>query len=152
MARKFGLFTMMFLFAISLYSQREVILLPCSGFDLDTDYSEHLGQKEGAKSDLVFCQGGGNEYLRAENGTRWAIPITNNYALGLDWIQKAEYNAPINQFSGYPDIFFEARGYGPDIGTVYYLRTSEGNYAIIRINNYITTDPNPQVCRQLIQE
>jgi hypothetical protein len=119
-------------------------------FDLDTG-SQFSTNATGVNYDLLFgCSANGNEFLRVLNGASWANSLTNNFALGLDVMRQATYSAPINQFSGYPDLFY---GYGrsieDQIGKVYYVRTAEGSLAKIRISAFRTVDANPRVCRNL---
>lgn len=130
----------------------EVTLSPSAPFDLDTG-AQFSTQAPNLKYDLVFGCGSGNEYLRALNGATWASSMTNNFALGLDTMKQATYAAPRNDFSGYPDLFHNARAQSAEqTGKVYYIQTPEGNLAKIRILRFKAMDPNPQVCRTLILE
>jgi hypothetical protein len=131
-------------------SAAEVTLSASSGFDLDTGYSEALGYWHGVAYDLVFsCGPQGHEYLRALGNASWAASPNNDFSAGPEVLRAATYAAPRNTSSGYPDLFHTRRDFVPTVGTVYFVRTTEGNLAKMRIAGYQAVDSNPYVCRHL---
>jgi hypothetical protein len=126
---------------------------PSSGFDLDGGYSEAVvGYKAGTTYDLVFgCGLNGEEFLRALTGTSWVRSPNDDFTVGPEILRQAQYAAPTDAASGYPDLFRVASRASANekVGTVYFVRTSDHNLAKVRIAGYQAVDPNPMVCRQL---
>ena len=65
-------------------------------------------------------------------------------------MKQASFSAPINPASGYPDLlYFSSNLSQQQRGTVFYVKTSEGNLARLRIEGFDPPVKQPAICRNL---
>ena len=137
---------------LRLGSAHEVTLSPTIGIDLETGYTQAATISSGIAYDLVFsCGPDGTEFLRALGSTAWTPSPNTDFSVGYEVLKGASYASPAHA-SGYPDIFHTWKNLVPAVGTIYLIRTTEGNLAKVRIAGYHSVSPNPYVCRSLSLE
>lgn len=121
------------------------VTLYANGLDLDTG-QRHSNYKM-ANMDLTFSGGdvGFNSYLRALNNLSWrSMGLIDLSKITYQELKNAGYTRKKHAKSNYYDLFHEHPSNSPVTGHVYFLKTSKGNFAILKILNYPTESiPGP---------
>jgi hypothetical protein len=101
--------------------------------------------------DLLFgCWPESRESLRALDGVSWFEKGVANFdAIPYRDLRDANYAAPTNPETGYPDLYFAHMSNVPGKGYTFYIKTPEGNVAKLQITGYELVDNNPAVCRNM---
>lgn len=129
-----------------------ITLRPLDRINLEDGWASGVKQP-GVLYDLVYVTGsGGIEILRAENGVYWHLRgVAHFESIIYREIRDAQYYAPKNQRTGYPDLFYSHRSNVPPVNTVFFVRTKENNVAKVQILNYINEYYGNQVVSRNIR-
>lgn len=130
------------------------VLLPLEWFDLDTGTVTQTPGGEDLKWDLVWeCPLQGFAALTALNNASWfSAGVIDFERIKYAHLVEANYRSPINPQTGQPNLFYEFGSNVPRPGFVYYLKTSDGNFAKVQIVDYHYdpgVTPDPAVCRNI---
>lgn len=133
---------------------QEITLLPLEWFDLDTGTPTQTPNQENLLWDLVWgCPPQGFASLTALNGTSWfSAGITNFERIKYAHLAHANYSSPINPQTQQPNLFYRFGSNVPRAGFVYFVKTSDGNFAKIQIIDYpydAGVTPAPNICRNI---
>lgn len=99
-------------------------------------------------TDITFeCWPQGNESLRASKGVSWSDQGVMNFEkIKYRQIRDAKFISLKHKRTKHLNLFFAHKSSVPGIGHVFFIKTVEGNVAIIQIVGYIS-NPNPNACR-----
>ena len=143
------------LVAIEAHAAEQVKLIGCAKVDFETMSNSAHPPNVNYQiwHDLDFCAANENEYLRAMQGVSWAESPTSNFALGPNYMMKAQYTSRKHPLSGYPDLFHHWAGSSDSvIGKVYWIKTAEGNLVKMRIKNFVPYQKQRGIVRDMIIE
>ncbi|MFS4493728.1 hypothetical protein [Maribacter sp. 2308TA10-17] len=121
------------------------VTLYTNGLDLDTGQRHSNFNK--TNIDLMFSGGdvGFNSYLRALNKMSWLNKgLVDQSNITYQELKNARYARKKHAKSNYYDLFHEHPSNSPLPGYVYFLKTSKGNFAILKISSYtVKSIPGP---------